>query len=445
MEMECRVCNSLFSLILLSVACTALQVTIPPAYVPLTRIAIDKGMESVYIGGHNALFYFDKDLNMKMNVTLETKVDNSACPAEIPDCKVSDNAVTVLEVNEESSVVLVCGTLNNGHCSIMGARNISDEKKLSQNDTTNYLGHVSGSTAAFFGTPHRLESVIDKVLYVAMTTANRSTGNTPAAISTLQLEHTREPWSFRYYRQSLGSHTYIDVASGIKGKFQALYKYGFEHNRKVYFVSVQMKDPTGDSGVQFETKISQICKDEYTYASYTEFPLQCTKDGRIYNIALGAYFDEFYDSIFGERLLVTFGKGALPSDSVADPSEGSVLCVYEIAKINLAFEQIQEDCFIRSSATKVAWAYGNSLSDARACDRAAVSIYGIITASYSPCGDFQSCFVLLFFPLEFILYVFLSLTNYHSYTTCCGWGYTCSNPAAVVLSVCMSFCTGNTL
>ncbi|KAK3101270.1 hypothetical protein FSP39_002266 [Pinctada imbricata] len=264
--------------------------------------------------------------------------------------------------------VLVCGSANNGLCSTRLASNISDEYKLSENKSTNYFGDSSIGTAAFFGTGPANHPGDDFLLYVATTTYGRPSDKNPAAIATLELD--RNIKSFDYLINDGISHSYIDVHQDIKGTFQAYYKYNFEHDDKIYMISVQMKDPKPELGVPtFISKIAQVCKNDLHYFSYTEFPLQCIKDSVDYNIVLSAHLNSGDSLMMEDNLYVTFGRGENLSSSTAHPVMGSALCVYKMADIMLTFDKIQQDCFQEQQATRVAWVYGKSINTARICTK----------------------------------------------------------------------------
>ncbi|KAJ8316638.1 hypothetical protein KUTeg_005811, partial [Tegillarca granosa] len=344
------------------------------SYVPLTAITMDSLTGNIYIGGTNIFMHLDENLMMKKKLSMGPKLDNPNCPPMPEMCSekrnLLDNNVRIVEINNKTDYILVCGTAWQGLCTAHSLSDISENREFPHTAVTSYIGSNT-SSVAFFGHMNRIwQHSDDKLLYVAMGTDGRPVQFAPAVVSVREVNNTGSSWHVDYFVNAVSYHSYIDVHSDLRNKFQSYYIYGFENGSYTYFLSVQMKDPLGESveNNQFVTKIIQICQQDVTFASYSELPIQCTLDGKTYHLATAAHFGFEHNLIpvWDKKLFVTFGKNDEFSPN-PDPSEGSVMCVFSIQSITEKFQKLQEDCFINGRAFRPAWVYGDSLSTSRPC------------------------------------------------------------------------------
>ncbi|XP_052083726.1 hepatocyte growth factor receptor-like [Mytilus californianus] len=346
---------------------------------PLGKITIDKRSGYLYVGGNNILLQLYSNLTVISEIAVGPILDNSMCYPLPASCsyqrELTDNKIHILAINERREYILACGTANHGLCSAYSLSDIGAmNRTLNPNKATNNIaGSVSGSSYsnsyAFFGSDYgQLPYSDNRVLYVAMGTANQSLQYTPAMISSREVKYSSNPWNMDYFLNSTTS--YMNVNPSLQYKFQSFYIYGFENSGSTYFISVQMNDPTAFEveNNKFVTKIIKICQGDTDYSSYTELPIECTHGDKIYHIATSATFSDYGYLPFEKYLYVTFGKQDELNPS-SDRILGSVLCTFDSNRITVMFEQLQKDCFACGLGNEVAWFVGKNLTEARECVR----------------------------------------------------------------------------
>jgi plexin A len=317
--------------------------------------------------------------------------DNRQCSPDLAQAcpqgrRPTDNQVNILQFDGQTGYMLVCGSVWQGRCELRSSRNISEVVTLT-NSPINFVGSIDKKNVyGFFGSRPVGDSSGGSLLYVAMGQDGRPSQYRPAAISTRKYQTKDKTFHYYINNSNLQQHTYIDVHPSLRNLFKANYIYGFENERHVYFISIQMEDALA-TPPKFLTKIIQICREDMSYASYTELPIQCVSDSVVYNIAIDAYYTESVrtrDGSFG--LAVTFGRTSLGAE--ADGASGSVLCFYDIDDIIYKFETLQSQCFNNGIGSQVTWLVGKSLQEVRSCET---------DVSNKRCGVVFSCPVILFF------------------------------------------------
>ncbi|XP_060079157.1 hepatocyte growth factor receptor-like [Ylistrum balloti] len=341
---------------------------------PLTQISMDTQSRHLYVGGKNKIIHLDKDLNMVQDHIIGPVQDNSNCPPSPLACSerrtVTPNHVRVLEINDQKDFILMCGSANQGLCSCLSLNNISSNHTLVAVDRVNYIGTTSPSTVSVvFGSPHKQSGSTDKVLYVAMGMDKRDFQFRPKIISTREFNYIDSYWNLLYHVSEKTYGTYLTADDSVQDLFQSYYIYSFEYEDYIYHISVQMKDPFGNKTENnvFVTKIIQICKNDRMYASYTELPLQCEHDGKMYEIATDAFLADAQklSSTFAKKLFVTFGANRQLHPN-PEENEGSVMCFFDFVEIIRNFSDLQKDCF-SGNAIQPVWVYGRKISSPKMC------------------------------------------------------------------------------
>ncbi|XP_021371798.1 hepatocyte growth factor receptor-like [Mizuhopecten yessoensis] len=341
---------------------------------PLTQITMDTQNGDLYVGGKNLVLHFDEDLDVVQEHILGPVLDNSDCPPSPLTCSkvrtMTPNHVRVLEINDQKDFILMCGSANQGLCSCLFLNDISSNHTLVATANVNYIGTTSRSTVSVvFGSPNQHSGSTEKVLYVAMGMDKRDFKFRPKIMSTREFNYVDSSWSLLYYVHDKTYGTYLTADDSVQDLFQSFYIYSFEYGDYVYHISVQMRDPFGNQTENnvFVTKIIQICKNDVAYASYTELPLQCEHDGKIYEIATDAFLAEAPKllSIWDKKLFVTFGVNRQLNPN-PDEKEGSVMCFFDFTEIIGNLSVLQKDCFL-GNAIQPAWVYGRRLAAPNMC------------------------------------------------------------------------------
>ncbi|XP_056000781.1 plexin A3-like isoform X2 [Ostrea edulis] len=337
---------------------------------PIYEIMVHPDNGDVFLGTKNALLHLSSNLHVIRTEVMGPQNDSPQCSPDLTQAclqgrKLTDNRVNILEFDGQTGYMLVCGSIWQGKCELRNSRNISHVVTLT-NSKINFVGSIDKKQVyGFFGSRPVRDVGGGSLLYVAMGLDGRPSQYRPAAISTREY-HTKDK-TFEYFISDPNYHTYVDVHSDLKNLFKAHYIYGFEHGRHIYFISIQMEDGLAPIP-KFLTKIIQICRNDNTYASYTELPLQCVSDSVVYNIAIDAYYTESVrakDGSFG--LAVTFGRTNRGSE--ADAALGSALCFYDVIDIIAQFEYLQNRCFEEGIGSQVTWLVGKSLAEVRNCEK----------------------------------------------------------------------------
>ncbi|XP_033744658.1 hepatocyte growth factor receptor-like [Pecten maximus] len=341
---------------------------------PLTQITIDTQNGHLYVGGKNIISHLNPDLNVVQEHVIGPVLDNVNCPPSPLTCsesrKMSPNHVRVLEINDQKDFILMCGSANQGLCSCLFLKDISSNHTLASTDSVNFIGTTSPSTVSVvFGSPNRISLSTEKVLYVAMGLDNRDVQFRPKIMSTREFHDADSSWSLLYYVQQSTHGTYLTADDSVQDLFQSYYIYSFEYRDYIYHISVQMRDPFGNRTENnvFVSKIIQICKDDVAYASYTELPLQCEHNGKIYEIATDAFLAEAprLPPVWDKKLFVTFGVNRQLNPN-PEENEGSVMCFFDFDEIVGNLSVLQKDCF-NGNAIQPAWVYGRKLVSPKMC------------------------------------------------------------------------------
>ncbi|XP_033744657.1 hepatocyte growth factor receptor-like [Pecten maximus] len=341
---------------------------------PLTQITIDTQNGHLHVGGKNIIIHLNPDLNVVQEHVIGPVLDNVNCPPSPLTCsesrKMSPNHVRVLEINDQKDFILMCGSANQGLCSCLSLNNVSSNHTLVAKDSVNFIGTTSPSTVSVvFGSPNQQSDSTDKVLYVAMGMDHRDVQFRPKIMSTREFNYIDSYWSLLYYVHQKTLGTYLTADDSVQDLFQSYYIYSFEYRDYIYHISVQMRDPFGNRTENnvFVSKIIQICKDDVAYASYTELPLQCEHNGKLYEIATDAFLADAPKLLkaWDKKLFVTFGVNRQLNPN-PEENEGSVMCFFDFSDILSKLLALQKDCFL-GNAIQPAWVYGRDITAPKMC------------------------------------------------------------------------------
>ncbi|XP_069101372.1 hepatocyte growth factor receptor-like isoform X2 [Argopecten irradians] len=340
---------------------------------PLTQVTMDTQNGHLYVGGKNIILHLDQNFNLIQEHIIGPVLDNINCPPSPLPCsegrKMSPNHVRVLEINDQKDYILMSGSANQGLCSCLFLNDISFNHTLNARDNVNYIGTTSPSTVSVvFGSPYQQSRSTEKVLFVAMGFDNRNLKFRPKIMSTREFHVTNSSWSLMYYIQDTNHGTYLTAADSVQDLFQSYYIHSFEFGDYIYHISVQMRDAFGNQteGNVFISKIIQICKNDLAYSSYTELPLQCKHDGKIYDIATDAFLAETQKP-WQTKLFVTFGVNRVLNPN-PEENEGSVMCFFYFDEITGNFSKLQKDC-LDGNGIQPAWIYGTRMTSPEKCVR----------------------------------------------------------------------------
>ncbi|XP_012945571.1 uncharacterized protein LOC101851995 [Aplysia californica] len=133
----------------------------------------------------------------------------------------------------------------------------------------------------------------------------------------------------------------FDMSSRVRSEGYVNYIHSFQWGNHSYFLFHQ-ETVCGEGSRQHacvRTMLSRVCNQEDSMLPYVELPLTC-KNGTsstyslLTSAALGTVLQQKQTSKVHIPVLVTaFGNGTEPRSTVADPSYGSVVCVFPLDKL----------------------------------------------------------------------------------------------------------------
>lgn len=341
------------------------------ANTPITKLTVNHDGGDIFVGAKNSLLQFDNELTLKKSQTIGPVLDDFGgdCLPDPEPCDktrtLNDNEVKLLLVNLNEKFLLMCGSVWQGLCSSHPLDDINTNTTLAKNHLPNFIGGTNTTVTAVFRTS-------TNQIFTAVNLNDRLPRFQPPLISTRT--YSSNPWTLNYASENANSHSYIDVDAQVRRTFHSYYLDSFIYHRYVYFLSVQAKDPYGFEAEnnRFVTKIIQVCLDDTTYASYTEFPLQCEHEGDVYDIAVDSYFSPVQPNL--EKLYVTFGKSSNYNPNVVK-TRGSVMCFYPFDEIESKFMEIQRRCYQQGEGYLPLWVYGRGLQRPLLCQREVYPIF----------------------------------------------------------------------
>lgn len=336
----------------------------PGGYSKMQQVAVDEETGQVYVGGRNALYKFDRNLNQISQQGTGPSTDGLTCSPKSDDkcdnTKLTDNDATVLEIYPDplKRYILFCGTLKQGLCTMYSLNSLSQYQVLDSNNIVNFMGSRE-STIAYFGKVRSLLGEEKIAVYAAISFDQRPPMYSPMAVSARTITqgtngHFNISYAFENPSHGDGAKfSAIDIDSVHKSSYIVDYVYGFEFEGFSYFLTVQQE------GVQslgnYITRLVRVCQNDPSFYSYTEITMQCGKGmvrGFFYNIAQAAFLGPVgselarrfnWDS--NEKVLyIAFARSMAHSKEV-DPTMGSGICMYTISDIKRVFVKAQKDCY----------------------------------------------------------------------------------------------------
>ncbi|XP_067684002.1 hepatocyte growth factor receptor-like [Haliotis asinina] len=321
----------------------------------LQQITIHGDSGQLFVGGKNILYHFNSNLT-KLSETMTGPVeDNILCPpADLP-CErsrsLTDNLMSVLEVDPSKKKLLVCGSVSQGLCSMHSLSNVANFKQMNKSDIQNFVGSRK-SVFAFF------DKTVKGFLYVGQEYDQRALQFSPAVLSTRFVEQYRDTFQIKYlkYDTNIRLFSALDIFVAIKASYHMEFLYGFEHNNFTYFITVQQQKITTRNTIV--TKLLRICQSDQFYYSYMEIELKCSRQDVKYNRATAAHFTESSDSV--SSVLYVAAGITEPASTDLNEKQGFAICSYNIGDIESDFLDAQDDCYGQEIGTRPDWVYNTT-------------------------------------------------------------------------------------
>ncbi|KAK3609539.1 hypothetical protein CHS0354_007345 [Potamilus streckersoni] len=318
----------------------------------LTKVAIDNYTGKVYVGGINTLLELNQSLSLLHLKIIGPKYES-------PDNQEStDNVVSILEINEESNFLLMCGTVSHGLCSIYNMTNINSAiRTFNESNVAARIGTKRASVVLFKKGGNSSETI----LFVAMGTDDLHNNLRPAVISTRKIMFF--PFTVLDYLYNQSNYfSYLDINEKFKSSFTVEYIYSFQEGSYGYYLSNQLgyrlKD---DSSAVYSGRIIQFCQatSDFTYQSYKESFITCTKGHVKYDIILAAYKTKY--GLDNDRAYIDGTDYVYILFGTSDPNYplGTVMCVFTIDIIALHFkENVMNNCYLNGKGYRPWWVHG---------------------------------------------------------------------------------------
>ncbi|TKS90500.1 Plexin-B2 MM1 [Collichthys lucidus] len=294
----------------------------------INNVVSDPRTGRLYVGAVNFLYQLKPDLEVESRIETGPKRDNRHCTPPVTDaCEEAvdtDNHNKLLLVQGAKDVLVVCGSVFRGICSLRNLSNV--DQLLYFSDTKGEKSYVASAEESV--------SVVGK---------GYGSHDSTKLISTRILQD---------YGDWVVFDSIIEASAVQANPFVLRYlhdfRFAFKDGGFVYFLFSRTLGVQDNKNFTF---ISRMCEDDQGYYSYTELQLNCSATNK-YNKAQAAYV-----ATPGEVLARSMTKSGqyghvLAADKVLfvtftsdeDPST-SAMCMYPLSSINKRLVEIIGACY----------------------------------------------------------------------------------------------------
>uniref|UniRef100_A0A671Y5U7 Plexin b2a, tandem duplicate 1 n=1 Tax=Sparus aurata TaxID=8175 RepID=A0A671Y5U7_SPAAU len=306
----------------------------------INNVVADPRTGRLYIGAVNSLYQLNPDLGVESRTETGPKRDNRQCTPPVTDA--CDNAVDtdnhnkLLLVQGAKDVLVACGSVYRGICSLRNLSNV--EQLLYFSDTKGEKSYVASA-----------EESVSVVGVIVSSPRPSQVGKGYGNHDSTKLISTR---ILQDYGDWVVFDSIIEASAVQANPFLLRYlhdfRFAFKDGGFVYFL---FSRTLGVQDTKNYTFISRMCEDDQGYYSYTELQLNCSSTNK-YNKAQAAYV-----ATPGEVLAQSFTRSGeyghvSASDKVLfvtftsdeDPSS-SAMCMYPLRSINKRLVEIIGACY----------------------------------------------------------------------------------------------------
>ncbi|XP_026219213.1 plexin-B2a [Anabas testudineus] len=303
----------------------------------------------LYVGAVNALYQLNPNLEKESHTDTGPKRDNKQCTPPITDtcdkAEDTDNHNKLLLVHNAKDVLVVCGSVFRGICSLRNLSNV--EQQLYFSDTKGEKSYVASAEESV--------SVVGVMSYFTKDKDNFTVflvGKGYGSHDSTKLISTR---ILQDYGDWVVFDSIIEASAVQANPFVLRYlhdfRFAFKDGGFVYFV---FSRTLGVQDTKNFTFVSRMCEDDQGYYSYTELQLNCSTTNK-YNKAQAAYVAAPGQAL-ADHMTKSGQYGAVSaSDKVLfvtftsdeDPST-SAMCMYPVRSINARLVKIIDACYSHS-------------------------------------------------------------------------------------------------
>lgn len=315
----------------------------------INNVVQDPRTGRVYVGAVNAVYQLDDTLAKEHKTETGPKKDQRTCTPPIHASLCSNpvdtnNVNKLLLVNPYDNMLIMCGSVYRGICSLVNLSNINQQIYYSDSKgEKTYVGSIEDYVSVV-GVMAHLK--IQKNFTVFLVGKGYGPLDSSKLISTRILENYGE-WVF---------FESIVEASGVQAipfvpRYMHDFRYAFKDQGFIYFLFSRTMGTTDNKNFTF---ISRLCEQDDHYYSYTELQLNCGLDNR-FNKVQAAYV-----ASPGKELARSMSEAGLYGNVlswdkvlfvVASPDEDeteSALCLYPLNRINERIHDLISACYSNS-------------------------------------------------------------------------------------------------
>ncbi|KAM9846101.1 plexin-B2-like [Aulostomus maculatus] len=312
----------------------------------INNVVKDPRTGRLYVGAVNALHQLTADLEVESRAETGPKRDNRQCTPPVTDaCEEAvdtDNHNKLLLVHEAKDVLVVCGSVFRGICSLMNLSNV--EQRLYFSDTKGEKSYVASAEESV--------SVVGVMSYFTKEKDNFTVflvGKGYGSHDSTKLISTR---ILEDYGDWIVFDSIIEASAVQANPFVLRYlhdfRFAFKDGGFVYFLFSRTLGVQDNKNFTF---VSRMCEDDQAYYSYTELQLNCS-DSNKYNKAQAAYVAT-PGEVLAENMTKSGQYGPVSAhdkvlfitfSSDEDPSF-SALCMYPVHYINKRLLEIIGACY----------------------------------------------------------------------------------------------------
>ncbi|TDG96509.1 hypothetical protein EPR50_G00229430 [Perca flavescens] len=340
------------ALVVLATLCawtTGVAEVVFPSDSVINNVVSDPRSGRLYVGAVNALYQLSADLKLESRTETGPVRDNRLCTPPVTDaCEEAgdtDNHNKLLLVQEAKDVLVVCGSVFRGICSL---RNLSSVEQLL------YFSDTKGEKS-YVASVEESVSVVGVMSYFTKDRDNFTVflvGKGYGSHDSTKLISTR---ILKDYGDWVVFDSIIEASAVQANPFVLRYlhdfRFAFKDGGFVYFLFSRTLGVQDNKNFTF---ISRMCEDDQGYYSYTELQLNCSVNNK-YNKVQAAYVAT-PGEVLAQNITQSGEHGPVSaSDKVLfvaftsdeDPST-SALCMYPLHSINRRLVEIIGACYSNS-------------------------------------------------------------------------------------------------
>lgn len=259
--------------------------------------------------------------------------------------KGSENHINFLMLDERNKLLVACGTADSGLCIRHSSENITSHIRIQGNDMVDHISSSNGTTAGTISyQPTGTGSKTSVVFHLARTLDSNFEYTKQQSVSSKIWNKDKtgfelfKNFSFNLTKEHMQSS--MTVSKQYASTYKISYIFAFSDNGYSYFITKQKK--TIDSA-KYEIRIIRICESDASLENYIEMQIVCKSKQKKFTEPISAYFNEVSrEFIVRKGLLSNKALFLLAYDS--DKKSDYTVCVYDMVKVNQAFDAHMKNC-----------------------------------------------------------------------------------------------------